>query len=241
MHDSLDLLAVIVILSIVQSLFGVGLLVFGTPSLLLLGYPFQTCLLYLLPCSIVISIMQVIKGRNQIEMKKEFICCSIPFLLIGLVIILLGLIKFDIKLIVGIILLLSAGVRTSQKINFALSGILKKYCKPYMAVMGFVHGISNMGGGLLTILASSLYETKPAIRANIAFGYLAFGLSQIITLLIVLRHSLAIKYFVLPVVPLIVFLSLGNRIFNRTSSQVYNKLITVFMFLYGFLLLYTAL
>ena len=47
-----------------QAIFGVGLLVFGTPTLLLLGLPFDQVLAYLLPCSIVISGVQVGQGRG---------------------------------------------------------------------------------------------------------------------------------------------------------------------------------
>ena len=45
--------AVIIVLAVVQSLFGVGLLVFGTPTLLLLGYPYQDALAILLPAPLV--------------------------------------------------------------------------------------------------------------------------------------------------------------------------------------------
>ena len=45
--------------------------------------------------------------------------------------------------------------------------------------MGFVHGISNMGGGFLTIFATALYDDKARTRANIAYGYLVFAVSQI--------------------------------------------------------------
>ncbi len=59
--DSMEVTVVVtvLVLAVVQSVFGVGLLVFGTPTLLLLGYPFDQVLAYLLPCSILISALQV--------------------------------------------------------------------------------------------------------------------------------------------------------------------------------------
>jgi hypothetical protein len=56
------ILAIVVVLAAVQSVFGVGLLVFGTPLLLLMDLQFPTVLAYLLPCSLTISAMQVISS-----------------------------------------------------------------------------------------------------------------------------------------------------------------------------------
>ena len=47
---------IILFLCFFQSIFGVGLLLFGTPTFLLIGYDFVTTLAYILPLSITISI-----------------------------------------------------------------------------------------------------------------------------------------------------------------------------------------
>ena len=47
-------------LVIFQSLFGVGLLLFGTPIFLLLGNNFESTLILILPVSITISLLQLI-------------------------------------------------------------------------------------------------------------------------------------------------------------------------------------
>ena len=51
--------------SIFQSIFGIGLLVFGTPTFLLLGYDFFDVLNILLPHSIVISFLQMISSQEK--------------------------------------------------------------------------------------------------------------------------------------------------------------------------------
>jgi len=56
----IDLIIVIVVFSFIQSIFGIGLLLFGTPTLLLFGYSYSETLWILLPCSIVISLIQTI-------------------------------------------------------------------------------------------------------------------------------------------------------------------------------------
>jgi uncharacterized protein len=58
----LAMCGLVLVLAAIQSVYGVGLLVFGTPVLLLLGLPFPEVLAYLLPCSIAISTLQVADG-----------------------------------------------------------------------------------------------------------------------------------------------------------------------------------
>ena len=65
------LVIIIAVFSIVQSIFGVGLLLFGTPTLLLLEYSYSETLWLLLPCSVTISLIQVVNDYKLIEAKKK--------------------------------------------------------------------------------------------------------------------------------------------------------------------------
>ena len=56
-------LIVIIFLIIIQSIFGVGLLLFGTPSFLILGYDFASTINILMPVSITISVLQFLKSK----------------------------------------------------------------------------------------------------------------------------------------------------------------------------------
>ena len=58
------MLATVALLAVVQSVFGVGLLVFGTPTPLLLGLPFLGPCLPLGPCSIVLSAWQILPAAD---------------------------------------------------------------------------------------------------------------------------------------------------------------------------------
>ena len=54
---------IVVILIAIQSVFGVGLLLFGTPSFLLFGYDFANTINILMPISITISSLQFFKSN----------------------------------------------------------------------------------------------------------------------------------------------------------------------------------
>jgi uncharacterized membrane protein YfcA len=83
--EYLTILAVIAALSIVQSFFGMGVLVFGTPTLLLMGYNFITTLGYLLPASFAISLLQVLTaGSNRVPVSRYLYLLCLPGICIGL-------------------------------------------------------------------------------------------------------------------------------------------------------------
>ena len=55
----------ICIFSIFQSIFGIGILILGTPTFLLLGYSYFETLNILLPFSIAISLLQIITTKKK--------------------------------------------------------------------------------------------------------------------------------------------------------------------------------
>ena len=63
--DYFVVVAVVATFSIVQSIFGMGILVFGTPTLLLLGYDFTTTLSFLLPASWSVAFMQILNFESR--------------------------------------------------------------------------------------------------------------------------------------------------------------------------------
>ena len=102
-------LIVILMLTIFQSIFGVGLLLFGTPIFLFIGYNFESTLIVLLPISISISFLQIISQKKSvIPLIFEYNLFCLPFLIIFLVI----AIKFgnliDIKVYVSTFLIISS-------------------------------------------------------------------------------------------------------------------------------------
>lgn len=239
--EILILTIVISSFSIVQTLFGVGLLVFGTPTLLLMGYPFTTALLLLLPSSILLSAIQIYVGKDQIEIKKEFIYYSIPPMLVGLIIVTAGLFYWNLKLTIGLVLVFITAIRAFKKYHKYLSKIFSNNIKLYMVVMGTIHGISNQGGGLLTLYFSTIYSDKLKIRSNIAFCYFTYGVFQLLYLLIFHFDPVAILGLLLSAISLLIFYTIGGKIFHHTSEQLFQKLISFAIVLFGLMLIYGGL
>ena len=148
------LVIIIAIFSVVQSIFGVGLLLFGTPTLLLLEYSYSETLWLLLPCSVTISLIQVVNDYKLIEAKKRAVYLVIPTLVLSLALVVTYANGINITRIVGILLLLIGVIRFSSKLQDLLGLMVKKHIQIYYIIIGVVHGISNMGGGPLSILLS---------------------------------------------------------------------------------------
>jgi hypothetical protein len=238
MENYLPMAITVFFFSTVQSLFGVGLLVFGTPTLLLLGYSFVDTIAALLPASLVISLMQAWHGKEYLgELKKSIPLYAVPFIVLGLALVLSKVLVIDVKLLVGVLLVCTAIIRFNAKVQQALAALLKKHTKLYLVLTGFVHGLSNMGGGFLTMLATSIYQDKESTRANIAYGYFVFALSQILVLLALHREAFGLHCLVLATVALLTYRTVGNVIYMKSSQRVYQFLITIFIFAYGVVLI----
>jgi hypothetical protein len=107
---------IVSIFSVVQSIFGVGLLLFGTPTLLLIGYSYSETLWILLPCSVVISLIQTVNNYNLINVKSRVAYFSIPAMVLSLTFVVLYDSMIDVGRIVGVFLLLIGVVKFSPKL-----------------------------------------------------------------------------------------------------------------------------
>ena len=75
-------LIIIIVLCAFQSVFGVGLLLFGTPFFLMIGYDFISTLTIILPVSVLISFLQIIyKSELNKELIVEYNIYCLPFLI----------------------------------------------------------------------------------------------------------------------------------------------------------------
>ena len=77
---NIEILFIIIITSAIQSIFGTGVLLFGTPLLLLFGYEFQFSLQILLPTSILINIFQLKNKLKNVDIffYKKLVIYSLP-------------------------------------------------------------------------------------------------------------------------------------------------------------------
>jgi len=237
--EYLSVLAVIAIFSVIQSFFGMGVLVFGTPTLLLMGYDFTTTLGYLLPASFAISLLQVFAaGPNRAHASKYLYLLCLPGIVAGLWIVESSPVAAWTNILVGVTLLLSALIRSWEKSRELFTDLLKKHYALYHLGMGLIHGMTNLGGALLAILAGGTNSDKNDIRNTIALYYLAFSTIQMLFLVFVLGLSgMLVGSLPLAGVAAIVYLLIGNRIFSQTGNLAFNSAMTVFIAIYGLVIL----
>ena len=229
------LVIIIAIFSIIQSIFGVGLLLFGTPTLLLLGYPYSETLWLLLPCSVTISFIQVINNYNLIEAKRRAVYLVVPTLIIGLALVINYANGINITRIVGVLLLLIGAIKLSKSLQSFLSSMARKYIYTYYIAIGIVHGVSNMGGGPLSILMSTIYSKKEIIRANIAFIYLILAVFQLLVLSIISSTNVRIEFVLLIPVSLASYFFCSKYISLKVNDKKYTFVLNLLILVYGVL------
>ena len=203
-----------------------------------MGYSFDFALTLLLPPSITISLIQVLDNiKLNSDMQKRILCFSIPGIICGLIFVFSGFLSVKMSFIVGVILLVSVFIRQVKPLQLFIKKVINRQLNLYINIMGFVHGLSNMGGGLLTIMVTTLFEKKDIQRKSIAFGYLIFGITQIVILFIFQFDLFTIWSVIFPAISCIIYFSVGNLIFFKSSETIYNKLISLLLLSYGIVLI----
>jgi uncharacterized protein len=233
----LDILMTVVVTSVIQSIFGVGVLLFGTPLLLLLGYDFINALHVLLPISIAINSFQMLKHYRYIDtgFYKNVLFYTIPFVILALLLVTTA--KINIGIIVGLFLILVAMKSYSQRIERAMISMVK-YERTYLAVMGVVHGLTNLGGSLLTAIIHGKQYPKDTARVTIAICYATFALFQIATLYF-LVSNFTISYYenmAFMQIGVVVFLLTEEIVYGKIDNEKYSKIFAGFLFASGILL-----
>jgi hypothetical protein len=224
---------IIAIFSVIQSIFGVGILLFGTPTLLLLEYSYSETLWILVPCSVVISLIQVVNDYKLIEAKKRAVYLVIPSLIFSLTIVVIYATGLNITKLVGVLLLFIGVIRFSSRLQDFLGVMVKKKTQFYYIVIGLVHGVTNMGGGPLTILMSSIYSKKEIIRANVAFIYLILAMFQLAVLSIISFTSIRSEFMWLIPITLMAYFFTKKFISSKVNDKKYAFILNVMVLVYG--------
>lgn len=239
-HPLYVIAPILIVLSVVQSVFGVGLLVFGTPTLLLLGYDFAATLGWLLPSSLAISLLQVLGAPSAASGPVRWFIVGLP-LLITAGIIHASNTKLSVNLLIGLSMLLVATMRYSTSLAERLTALLKRHETLYLLAMGVLHGATNMGGAMLALYASGISKNKSAIRHVIASYYLFFGVIQLGVLALLHPNALSGYGIAFAAVAAAVFLVVGNRVFQRAGAATYERAFTGFIAAYGVAILVKGL
>tara|TARA_B110000459_G_scaffold185784_1_gene216749 strand:+ start:402 stop:947 length:546 start_codon:yes stop_codon:yes gene_type:complete len=170
----------VLILSIIQTTVGIGILVIGTPTLLILGKEMPEIMANLLPLSIITSALNLVyfKFKNKklnIVQEKDissiFFFYCLPGIFLGIVLINFLSSEINFKIIVSILILFS--IFSKYKFKNLVGNINKNLKKIFIHTIGIVHGLTNSGGTLLSIFILSLGPNKNInySRYNITYFY----------------------------------------------------------------------
>tara|TARA_X000001036_G_scaffold371936_1_gene359131 strand:+ start:89 stop:826 length:738 start_codon:yes stop_codon:yes gene_type:complete len=231
-----DLLIILtVILSTLQTIAGVGILVIGTPILLLMDMKMLDLMSFLLPLSIFNSLLNItfLKFRNHKltidkNTKKYFFLLCLPAIFFGL----FFLNQFDeyinLNILVSIVIWLSLSLPIIYKNIYNLK-ILKKIL---IFLTGFVHGITNSGGSLLSLLLINVVNKKIDLaRIQIIFFYLFLALFQYVIIVIFTKIEFLENLGFINFLAILFGVILGNCIVNKFSFYEIKKIIQILAFI----------
>ena len=235
---TLEIFITILITSIIQSLFGVGILLFGTPILLLFGFDFITILTILLPISLIINSFQLVVSYKDIDFVfyKRMLIYTVPFIVLFLFFVTST--KLNINPFVGCFLVLIALQKQFPKLNKQLHNFMK-FESIYLALMGIIHGLTNLGGSLLTAVIHNKELPKENTRATIAVCYLTFALFQILTLYFMSDNFNInfIDYAIYWLLGVGIFIIVEKQLYKKIDDQKYSISFRIFLLGAGLLLL----
>ena len=229
---------IILVLITIQSIFGVGLLLFGTPSFLLLGYDFANTINILMPVSITISALQFFKSKvSDRNFIKEYNLFCLPFLILFLVLALKFKHFFDFKIIVAFLLIFSSILILNKRRFSSFKKIFFNSKKYILMGIGCVHGLTNMGGSFLAIYSTLISKNiKEVARYYISYGYLIMGILQFITVLFISFKILDFNKLYYIFLAVMVYFP-AQKIFKNINDKKFSKYINLIALIYGLLIL----
>jgi uncharacterized protein len=229
LHELVNFFLVI-ILVMIQSVVGVGVLVLGTPTLLLLDVTLIEAMNYLLPISIITSLINLMIMKlkiNTFNYDKDrlilfFIIC-VPFVFLGLIILKFfnELINFD--YLVSIIIILTLIYK--KKISLITKNLSYKLNKVILMIIGIIHGLTNSGGTLLSIILINLNKSKKESRSEITLIYFFLALIQFILFYLLFDHEQNIYEYHLIILYIFIGVILGNIFLKFTSEILFIRII----------------
>lgn len=233
----------VVLTTIIQSVFGAGVLLFGTPLLLLFGHEFVDVLVVLLPISIGINLLQIAKHHTLIDFAfyRNILTLTLP--LIAVFLFLVTHARINISLLIGVFLLFIA----CKEYSVAIARILDRmmaFEKTYFLLMGVVHGVSNLGGSLLTALAHHKHYEKDVARVTVAASYATFAAVQLVTLWIFSRQQIDVSInhtAIYMLVGMLVFVLSDEILYSALDRAKYQRFFAAFLAMSGGVLILKSL
>tara|TARA_B100000902_G_C27309959_1_gene917793 strand:+ start:1301 stop:2047 length:747 start_codon:yes stop_codon:yes gene_type:complete len=229
----------------IQTIIGVGVLVLGTPIMLLLNHTLPEIIQILLPISILTSLINIFyfnvsNKKNKFKISKEtikfFFCLCIPSIFIG-TIILKNFYEFiNFKIFVSFIIFLSLLIKLFSKDNILVFSNFKK--KIFLTTIGLIHGLTNSGGSLLSIFFLALNgNSKSETRYDTTFFYLFLAFFQFIIFMLFFEINFSIKLILNYIGIICIGVIFGNIIERKIGKKVFSLLVDLLALLAGIFLI----
>ena len=225
-------LLIIILLSIFQSVFGIGLLLIGTPTFLLLGYNFFDVLNILIPFSIIISLLQIMYSKEtNLGFSKKMIIYCIPALILALYILIKNENSINIILLTSLTIIFFSLINLSKFKDIVFKKDSDVKMNISLILLGIIHGFTNLGGSLLTLISANISNKKDLMRYNIASGYLILGVVQLLFINTFYNTLVPSNLYYL-YIPIISFF-LAQYFYNRINSQIFSRVLNIIVLIYG--------
>lgn len=226
---------IVVLFAAFQSVAGVGLLLFGTPALALIGYSYSETLSIVVPASLLVSSLQLAEAPARVLRKAPiFAALMAPLTIFGLVSV------FALGIEANFAWLLAGGLLGSLALQ------IYKLARPQalvfatrfdwltLGVISLIHGFTNLGGGFLAAYASFKGRGRVEVRGLISLGYVIFAVAQIGALFVLDVEAFSWLTGVAMAAAASTYVVLGRTMFRKTSERGFKILmpvITVFFLL----------
>lgn len=235
---SLEPFFIVLSCTLVQNVFGVGILVFGTPVLLSMGYGYLEVLGILCPSSLCVSLVQVMMIRGAKLPKPSEVFQSISGVVIGATLLSMFAVPIFIYVITAIVMFFAGILRLSGEVQRAVVKALEFKTPYFYFVNAVFHGFSNLGGVLLVLKNSIVTTDKNQKLMNIASIYALYVIFQIIVLSISGNANLFLAGAY--IVPFSVLLSicLSRRSVSLLSAKNMDIALGIFYLSVGGVLIY---
>ena len=232
-------------LTILQTMVGVGVLVLGTPILLILNYNMIEVMNILLPISITTSFLNYLylksnKKKLKINLdkniKKNFILIFFPGIFIGLFLVNKFLTYFNFEVMVSILIFSSMYIKWnfSKEVN-SLPLNLKKLI---LIAISIIHGLTNSGGTLLTIFFAALNKNKKnQTRYSITFYYLILASIQYGVFIFLFNNEISFIYSLKFLLIILTSVFIGNFIVKYIGERIFIKIIELLALFSAFFIL----
>lgn len=237
-HMLLSVTATIAFTAIIQSMFGVGVLLFGTPTLLLLGFGFADALQTLLPVSLAINLLQIASEPDKVDrdVLRSLAIYSLPAIAVTLWLTLR--ISLPIDPVVGVVIVFIASGEV-WSLSERLMKAATRRRSAFMVVMGLVHGLTNLGGSLLTAFVYGAGHEKEESRPTIAAGYAIFAVVQLATLIAsgASQRLVSLETAGNIAVGVTVFGVVEHFFYRKTTATVYRRMLSLLLLATGVMIL----